>query len=117
MDKHNSTCPTKPMIYKIWNSDETGSPTNLYIFVGKLLKEKDTFKDYLTSEELKLIHRNKTEVKLIYHLIHGDDTIITIKRKIIQFLKFKISTQEIYLYGIKEIKIKASIINNICFTL
>ena len=110
MDKHNSTCPTKPMIYKIWNSDETGSPTNLYIFVGKLLKEKDTFKDYLTSEELKLIHRNKTEVKLIYHLIHGDDTIITIKRKIIQFLKFKISTQEIYLYGIKEIKIKASII-------
>jgi hypothetical protein len=62
-----------------------------------------------SSEELQNITKKKIPVKIISKtLLHGDDTIGMIKKKIVHALELEISTKEMYLFGITKTKLNSS---------
>jgi len=90
----------------------------IYTFTGK----RDVAREYpwrlsdgtaiFTDEELKTIKARSIEVVPVEGYIHGDDTIATIKKKIIKYTKLRISSKELYLFGIKTEQINPSILYN-----
>ena len=104
-------------IYKI-NHVVEDNINRIYLFIGDEIIDK---KDYIDSrgqhifsaEELENIKKKKIPIQLITsHVIHGDDTIGMIKKKIMQGLKLEISTKELYIFGITEDKLIPSILYN-----
>ena len=59
-------------------------------------------------EELRTIAKKNIPVKIISTVLHGDDTIGMIKKKIVYALELEISTKEIYLFGITKTKLNSS---------
>ena len=87
----------------------------IYVFKGLF----DVTDDYLingdkifSENEMENITNKNIPIELISELIHYDDTISTIKKKIIKHTQIRISTFELYLFGIKQIVLNASILYN-----
>ena len=83
--------------------------TELFVFSGKEISnekfqknpESEEFKQFFSTEEIANILKNKTKVSFIPKYIHIDDTIDTIKRKIMEYISHN-SFGEIYLFGVRE---------------
>ena len=77
-----------------------GSINTIYVFNGKNSgeDEQQLFNKLFTPEEQEQIKREKTIVKFSEQQIHFDDSIGTIKLKILNELKHGISIDEIYLF-------------------
>ena len=89
----------------------------IYIFAGDLDDIGEDFIDstgrsIFTEEESKTIRDENIDVEIVGGYLHGDDTISTIKKKIIQYTELHISTKEMYLFGIKQQIIDPSILYN-----
>ena len=97
-----NTKPTldyKP-IYKV-NHIVNGIIDIIYVFNGKNTGDEDKealFKRIFTDEENDKIKANKTKIQFSEQQIHYDDSIGTIKIKIVNELKNTVSLDEIYLY-------------------
>jgi len=76
-----------------------GSINTIYVFNGKKSEEnEELFKKVFTEEERQQIESDKITVKFSEQQIHFDDSIGTIKIKILNELKKEIVLDEIYLY-------------------
>ena len=76
-----------------------GSINTIYVFNGKKTEEnEELFKKVFTEEERQQITADKITVKFSEQQIHFDDSIGTIKIKILNELKNEIVLDEIYLY-------------------
>ena len=86
-------------IYKI-KQLTNGVVTTIYVFNGKiaLQNEEELFENIFTPEEIQEIKTNDIEVKFSDEQINLDDSIATIKIKILKELKKEVSIDEIYLY-------------------
>lgn len=88
---------------------------SIYVFSGDLFKDLDPNKSFkenpnseifspiFTSSEISYITESKINVIFSNQEIHLDDTIETIKKKIILELDYSISFDEIYLFSQKEL--------------
>jgi hypothetical protein len=86
--------------YKV-NRLKNNQIKSIYIFCGN--EERDKNK-YFTEEEIKVIEERNIEIIYVNELIHYDDSIGTIKLKIIEGMKSKICLEEIYLFYYKREK-------------
>jgi len=86
-------------IYKV-NQLTNGEVTTIYVFNGKVASqnEDELFKNIFTNEEIEQIKGNGINVKFSDEQINLDDSIATIKIKILKELKRDVSIDEIYLY-------------------
>ena len=83
------------------NFDNGEIKAKYFVFSGNISDIRDIFDE----DEMNYIKKNKTEINFIKNkFIHLDDTIDTIKRKIMQHV-LKVSFEEIYLFGVLEKKI------------
>jgi hypothetical protein len=91
--------PLDNRIYKVKQLVK-GSIDTIYVFNGKktVENEEELFKQIFTKEENEMRKREKIPVKFSDQTIHFDDSIGTIKIKILNELKKEISLDEIYLY-------------------
>lgn len=87
----------------------------IYVFKGLF----DVTDDYLingdrifSENEIENITNKGIQVELINELIHYDDTISTIKKKIVKHTELRVSTYELYLFGIKQMILNPSILYN-----
>jgi len=99
--KENTADPLdyKP-IYKV-NKMVNGSIDTIYVFNGDKngsKNQKELFNRIFTEEEIQTIQKEKIAVKFTEQSIHYDDSIGTIKIKILIELKKEHSLDEIYLY-------------------
>ena len=92
-------------IYKI-NHIENNLIKHIYIFTGGLRVEGENYgpngNNFFNEEEWTNIKQQNIPTTIIPHFIHSDDTVITIKRKLVKFLRLNISTKEIYIFGVSE---------------
>ena len=93
MTDKNNNAYVEP-IYKV-NYVKNGVIDSIYVF--KKDKDKD-INNFFTQEELEQIRANNTKVVYLNETIHLDDSIGTIKIKILNQIKKNISLDEIYLY-------------------
>jgi len=87
-------------IYKV-NHIINGIIDTIYIFNGKKNKgsiSDEDLKVFFSEKEIKNINENKIKIKYSDQTIHFDDSIGTIKLKILNEFKNSISIEEIYLY-------------------
>jgi len=87
-------------IYKV-NHIVNGSVDVIYVFNGKNTpdeSQEELFKRIFTDAEYSRIQQEKTTIKFSNQQIHYDDSIGTIKIKIVNELKNTLSLDEIYLY-------------------
>ena len=94
----NTNNPNK--IYKL-NYVVDGIIQTIFVFYGKTIssnKQKELFKEIFTNKELENIHSNKIQVVFSNQMIHFDDSIGTIKIKILTEIKKPFSLEEIYLF-------------------
>jgi hypothetical protein len=91
-------------IYKV-NNLVDGQIDTIYVFYGKNKNEYknkiELFKKIFTENEIKQINDNNINVVFSEQQIHYDDTISSIKIKILNELKKKVSIEEIYLFSQK----------------
>ena len=87
----------------------------IYVFKGLF----DVSDDYLingdrifSENEMENIISKNITVELINELIHYDDTVSTIKKKIIKHTQMRVSTFELYLFGVKQMVLNASTLYN-----
>ena len=97
------------------NHLEKNNIKKIYVFKGLF----DVTDDYIingdrifSEKEMENIASKNILVELIDELIHYDDTISTIKKKIIKHTQMRVSTYELYLFGIKEIVLNPSVLYN-----
>ena len=91
---------TPTSIYKL-NYVVNGIIKIIYVFYGKTVssnKQNELFKEIFTNKELENINNNKIQVVFCDQMIHYDDSIGTIKIKILTEIKNPISLEEIYLF-------------------
>ena len=88
----------------------------IYVFKGEhIVNEKWIQKDgssIFSKHELKKISTLNIPIQLIDAYIHGDDTISTIKKKIVQHTEIRISTKELYLFGVHTKLLDPSVLYN-----
>ena len=114
--RNSTTDSTKPTIGLINSSDtnilpldnriykvkqlSNGKINTIYVFNGKKTTENEDelFKKIFTDEENKEIKSERIQIKFSEQQIHFDDSIGTIKIKILKELKKEILLDEIYLY-------------------
>ena len=86
-------------IYKVKQIID-GAIDTIYVFNGKKAtdNEEDLFLKIFTDEEIELINSNKISVLFSQQQINFDDSIGTIKIKILNELKRELSLDEIYLF-------------------
>ena len=86
-------------IYKV-KQLVNGTINTIYVFNGEKTGEnkEELFKRIFTKEENELRKRENITVKFSKHKIHFDDSIGSIKIKILDEIKKEISLDEIYLY-------------------
>ena len=114
---------------KIWHKTGVHDFTHIYIFLNTDWKqdtditleglqtavnhkEKKILTTFLhfTEIEVHAIQEHSTPISIIDYPIHIDDTIDTIKRKIIEKAGLKIAFPEIYLFAIQKIKLNPDVI-------
>jgi hypothetical protein len=90
-------------IYKV-KQLVNGEITTIYVFNGKLVtdNEEELFKKIFTDEELEIINAQKINIVFSEEKIHFDDSIGTIKIKILKQLERDLSLDELYLFCQKE---------------
>jgi len=91
---------TNNKIYKL-NYLVDGNINILFVFYGKKVvseNNNELFKEVFTNEEIEKINSENISVKFSEQIIHFDDSIGTIKIKILNELKKVISLEEIYLF-------------------
>ena len=90
-------------IYKV-KQLVNGEITTIYVFNGKLVtdNEEELFKKIFTEEELEIINSQKINIVFSEEKIHFDDSIGTIKIKILKQLERDLSLDELYLFCQKE---------------
>ena len=78
--------------------------TNIYVFNGKLVtnNEEDLFNKIFTDDELEIINSQKINIVFSDEKIHFDDSIGTIKIKILKQLERDLSLDDLYLFCQKE---------------
>ena len=90
----------------------------IYIFAGKRrISAEDPWEledgvPIFTANELQNIREKDIEIEVVDGYIHGDDTIATVKNKIIKYTKLRLSTKELYMFGIQTKIINPSILYN-----
>ena len=86
-------------IYKI-KQLTNGEVTNIYVFNGKIASqnEEELFQNIFKQEEIEEIKTNGIIVKFSEQQINLDDSIATIKIKILKELKSDVSIDELYLF-------------------
>jgi len=86
-------------IYKV-KQLVNGSVDTIYIFNGRksVDNEEELFKNIFTDEETEDIKTHNISIKFCEQQIHFDDSIGTIKIKILNEIKKEVSLDEIYLY-------------------
>ena len=80
----------------------------IYIFSGNININSqypwniydDESSPVFNTDELKVITALKPNVVIVKGYLHRDDTISTIKNKFIKYTNLKLSTAELYLFGI-----------------
>ena len=86
------------------NHLEKNKIKKIFVFKGDIeLNENWTMQDgtsIFTEGEMNEVQQNNTEIIMINHLIHLDDTISTLKKKIVKHTGLRISIPELYLFGI-----------------
>jgi len=94
----NKTSLDNP-IYKVKHM-VNGSINTIFVFNGKNAQEneEELFKKIFTEEENEKIKSERITIKFSEEIIHFDDSIGTIKIKILNELKKEISLDEIYLF-------------------
>jgi hypothetical protein len=70
----------------------------IYVFCGNVPIETTDPTSFFSKDENNTIKEKKTSVKLVNHLIHIDDTIGTIKTKLIMYLDLNLALEELYLF-------------------
>ena len=98
----NEPSLANPIIYKI-KQMVNGSVKNIFVYNSIYIENKD---DIFTSEENQIIKQNKIKPFFSNQFIHFDDTIGTIKIKILNDIKIEqrkeYALEELYLYCQKE---------------
>jgi len=90
----------------------------IYVFSGTIHVDEDNSwtlpkgKSVFTSEELSKVQKENIPVEIVPGYLHGDDTISTIKNKIVEYTKLRLSSKEIYIFGIHQQIINTSVIYN-----
>jgi len=94
-----NTNPAENPIYKVVQHVDN-SVSNIYVFGGKKNEEdeEELFKQVFNDKEIEKIKTAKITVIFSEQQIHFDDSIGTIKIKILKEIKKEISIDEIYLY-------------------
>ena len=114
-------------IIKIWHKENNINVKHIYVFLNNkwivnsentIAELNEAFKiqnrekfiehNIFTDSELNIVFGKNTPVTFIPHPIHIDDTIRTIKQKIIEKTNLRISLPEIYLFGVKRVKLNSS---------
>ena len=91
---------------------------NIYVFAGNIDINPETpwnLKDgtnVFSPIELTNIKEQNITVTILNGYIHSDDTISTIKTKIIKYTNLRLSTAELYLFGIVKNKLDPSVLYN-----
>jgi hypothetical protein len=91
---------------------------NIYVFAGSIDINSESpwdLKDgtiVFSPKELDNIKEQNISVTILNGFIHSDDTISTIKTKIIKYTELRISTAELYLFGITTKKLNPSVLYN-----
>ena len=91
---------------------------NIYVFAGNIDINRESpwnLKDGTTvfsPQELANIKEQNITVAILNGYIHPDDTISTIKTKIIKYTNLRFSTAELYLFGIIKNKLNPSVLYN-----
>ena len=99
--------------YKL-NHIENDIIKNIYIFSNDDSIKTPEYNDsndnpIFSMEELQNITKKNIPVKIISTtVLHGDDTIGMVKKKIVHALELEISTKEMYLFGITKTKLNSS---------
>jgi hypothetical protein len=90
-------------IYKV-KQLVNGEITNIYVFNGKLVtnNEEELFNKIFTDDELEIINSQKINIVFSDEKIHFDDSIGTIKIKILKQLNRDLSLDDLYLFCQKE---------------
>ena len=84
-------------IYKL-NHIINGRVDTIYVLNGKKEKKEKDLNGFFSEKELENIKNNKIKIKSLEQFIYFDDSIGTIKLKIMNEFKKSISIDEIYLY-------------------
>jgi len=87
----------------------------LFVFCGEQLSKEEkqiSNENIFTEENRKLIDEDDPEIIFIEKLIHLDDTIKTVKKKIVNECLLGFSVPEIYLFGKEEINISSEELYN-----
>ena len=97
--------------YKIAHTEKDNEISKIYVFnsnilssseLNKLFKtnsEDDVFNEIFSKEELTLIKSKNIDVEFTDYSIYLDDTIETIKKKLMLVLNNSVSFEEIYLFA------------------
>jgi hypothetical protein len=89
-------------IFKIHVYDAKGNVTKVYIFSGNY-KDESNIHELFTNEILDIYETNKTEFIFSPHFIYRDDSIQTIKRKLLHHLSgTNTSYDDLYLFSWKQ---------------
>lgn len=97
------------------NHLEKDNIKKIYVFKGLFDVSTDYIingKSIFSDNEMENIVNKNIPVDLINELIHYDDTISTIKKKIIKYTQIRVSTFELYLFGVKQTVLNASTLYN-----
>jgi hypothetical protein len=92
--------PLDIVIYKVKHLVNNRVDT-IFVFYGRKqedVQNEETIKKIFTEEEYDEIKANKSKIVFSEQIIHSDDTIATIKIKIVNELKKKFAIEEIYLF-------------------
>jgi len=86
-------------IFKVHVFDETGTVKDIFIFCAKT-KNEDDMAELFSDVELSLHKMNDVKFHFSEYIIHPDDSIRILKKKIIQEIgKEKVAYEEIYMFG------------------
>ena len=90
---------------------------HIYVFIGgrNISQDADLGPDgakVFTKIEWDTVNKDSIPLTLIPAYLHGDDTIGTIKKKLIVNLKLRLSTKELYLFGIRNEVISPAVAYN-----
>ncbi len=88
----------------------------IFVFKGSHIISDDFMDDagvsIFSDSERTNIEKNSIPIELIDVYIHGDDTVSTIKKKIIQHTNLRISLKELYMFAVHRKKINPSVLYN-----
>ena len=91
--------------------------THIYIFKGlHTIETPDKLgpdgAGIFSAQEWDTIQRESIPITLVEAYLHSDDTLDTIKKKIVKHLHLELSTKELYLFGLREQVLNPAIIYN-----